>query len=457
MFILPRFLSLSAPAKRPDHWLSLCLSFTTSVSSAEKIMTRLQNDGSNMENSLNRIKISLDATCVVEILERLSLDKHHLGLRFFIWAGLQPRYRHTSYMYGKACELLDIKRNPQIVYDVLDSYRVENCTVSLKMFKVVLNICREAKDANMGLWVLSKMKEFNCRPDTVAYNVVIRLLIEKGEVDESLNLMKEMGLIDLYPDMITYTCAIKGLCDLGRLEDACRLVKAMKGHGCLPNSIVYSALLDGLCKFGTFERAIEMLTEMEKENGDNKPNVLTYTTLIQNFCEKGQSMNGLRVLDRMRDFGCKPNRITMSALIKGLCSEGHLEEVYKVIDKVVGYSVSYDECYSSLVISLWQIGYIEESEMIFKKMLARGFRPDGAASSTVMRQLCLAGRPLDAFHLYEAIEKSGNVTIDTDLYSILLVALSEEKHILEAAKLEKLMVQKGLQVETPCVDSVLNI
>ncbi|CAI9112994.1 OLC1v1013513C1 [Oldenlandia corymbosa var. corymbosa] len=374
MFILPRFLSLSAPAKRPDHWLSLCLSFTTSVSSAEKIMTRLQNDGSNMENSLNRIKISLDATCVVEILERLSLDKHHLGLRFFIWAGLQPR-----------------------------------------------------------------------------------LLIEKGEVDESLNLMKEMGLIDLYPDMITYTCAIKGLCDLGRLEDACRLVKAMKGHGCLPNSIVYSALLDGLCKFGTFERAIEMLTEMEKENGDNKPNVLTYTTLIQNFCEKGQSMNGLRVLDRMRDFGCKPNRITMSALIKGLCSEGHLEEVYKVIDKVVGYSVSYDECYSSLVISLWQIGYIEESEMIFKKMLARGFRPDGAASSTVMRQLCLAGRPLDAFHLYEAIEKSGNVTIDTDLYSILLVALSEEKHILEAAKLEKLMVQKGLQVETPCVDSVLNI
>ncbi|CAI9106206.1 OLC1v1005305C1 [Oldenlandia corymbosa var. corymbosa] len=326
MFILPRSVSLSAAAKRPDYCFSLCLQ---SVSSADEIMTHLLNNGSDMETSLNRIKIRLDAECINKILQGVPL---------------------------------------------INIYWVLGSSFGL-VFNLGIDTLRtEAKDANLGFSVLSKMKEFNCRPDMTAYNLVIRLLLEKGEIDE--------------------------------LEDACRLIKAMKGHGCLPNSIVYSALLDGLCKFGTFERAIEMLAEMEKEDGDTKPNVLTDTILIQNFCEKVQSMNGLRILDRMRDFGCKPNRITMRALIKGLCSEGHIDE----------------------------IGKLEESEMAFKKMLARGFRPDGAASSTVMRQLCLAGRPRDAFHLYEAVEMSGSVTIDTDLYSVLLVALSEEKHILYLKK-----------------------
>lgn len=108
-------------------------------------------------------------------------------------------------------------------------------------------------------------------------------------------------------------------------------------------------------------------------------------------------MDALGILDHMRNFGCKPNRISMSVVIKGLCTEGRIEEAYKVIDKVAGESALYDECYSSLVLSLWQIGKVEEAETVFRMILGQGLRPDGAASSTVLRQLCLVGRWLDAF------------------------------------------------------------
>lgn len=358
-------------------------------------------------------------------------------------------------MYGQACKSLEIKRNPQIISDVIEAYRRENCGVSVKMFKVLLHLCREAKDANMGLWVLRKMKEFNCRPDTTAYNVVIAIFCENREVDEAMKLMGEMGLIDLYPDMITYVAVLKGLSDIGRLEDAFRLVKAMKGHGCVPNAVVFSALLDGICRFGSLERAMEMLREMEKESGESRPNLVTYTAVIQRFCEMGRSMDALRILDQMMEFGCKPNRTTMSVLIKGLCAEGCLEEAYKVIVKVAGESVSYGECYSSLVLSLLQIGKLEEAEKVFRMILVQGLRPDGAASSTVLRELCLVGRWLDAFHLCEGIEKSGNVSIDTDIYSILLAGLCQEKILVEAAKLAKLMVERGVRLQASYVDDVV--
>lgn len=429
--------------------------FTTSALSAEKLITHLQKNGSNMEKSLDKLRVKLDTTCISEVLQRCSVDKPQMGVRFFIWAGLQPSYRHSSYMYNKACKLLEIKKNPQIIYDVIDAYRVENCAVSVKVFKVLLNLCREAKDAKLGLWVLRKMKEFSCKPDTTAYNVVIRLFCEKGEVDEAMKLMKEMGLIDLYPDIITYVLGIKGLCDVGKLEHACGLVKVMKRHGCLPNAVVYSALLDGICKFGSLERAMELLAEMEKGSADTKPNLVTYTSVIQRFCEKGQSMDGLKILDHMRDFGCKPNRTTMSVLIKGLCAEGCVEEAYKVIDKVAGENVSYDECYSSLVLSLWQIEKLDEAELVFRMMLTRGLRPDGAASSTVLKRLCLVGRCLDAYNLYEGIEKSGNVSIDAGIYSVLLIGLCEDKHFVEAAKFAKLMVQRGVRLQAPYVDDVV--
>ncbi|KAL3499652.1 hypothetical protein ACH5RR_038745 [Cinchona calisaya] len=141
---------------------------------------------------------------------------------------------------------------------------------------------------------------------------------------------------------------------------------------------------------------MEMLGEMEKESGDSKTNLVTYTAVIQKFCEKDQSMDALRILDRMREFGCKPNSITRRVLIKGLCGEGNLGEAYKVIDKVAGECVLYDECYSSLLLALWQIETLRRQRWL---ILARGLRPDGAASSTVLRRLCSVGRWLDAFCL----------------------------------------------------------
>ena len=107
---------------------------------------------------------------------------------------------------------------------------------------------------------------------------------------------------------------------------------------------------------------------MEK-GGSCSPNVITYTSVMQSFSENAQTMEALRILDRMGACGCAPNRVTVITLINRLCAEGHVEEAHKLIDKVVAVD---GDCYSSLVESLIRINRLDEAEKLFRKMLASG-------------------------------------------------------------------------------------
>ncbi|KAH1113615.1 hypothetical protein J1N35_006993 [Gossypium stocksii] len=451
---LSRLISLSIHPKQSKIFN---LQFS-SVSSADKFFTLLEKKQSNIEKTLALVNAKLDPNCVCEVLERCSFDisLSQIGLRFFIWAGLQSNCRYSSYMYNKAAGFLKIKQNPFLVLDVINAYRMEKCSVNLKMFKVVLNLCKEANIADEALLLLRKMPEFNLRPDTTAYNVVIRLLCEKGDMDMAHKLMKEIGLIDLYPDMMTYFAMIKGFCNAGRLEEACELFQAMKGQGFSPNAVAYSVLLEGICKYRSTEKALELLGEMEKAGGNCSPNVITYTSVIKSFCEKGQTIEALRILDRMEACQCVPNRITVIILITGLCAEGHVEEAYKLIDRVAGRGVSNSDCYSSLVLALIRINRLNEAEKRFRKMLVSGAKPSGIACSTVIREICREGRVLDGFCLYNEIERMQYVSsIDTDIYSILLVGLCRQSHSVEAVKLARLMLRKRIRLEAPYVDEII--
>lgn len=381
-----------------------------------------------------------------------------MGLRFFVWAGLQSDYRHSYFMYGKACKLFEISQNPKLISDIIEAYTDEKCFVTVKTFKVVLNLCKEAKLADEALWVLRKMPEFNLFPDTTMYNSVIRLFCLKGDMNTAESLMKEMGLVDLYPDMITYVEMVKGFCNVGRLDDAFGLFKVVKELDCGNNTVLCSALLDGVCKSGDMERALGLLEEMEKGGGEVSPNVVAYTSVIQRFCEKGRTLEALEVLDRMEARGCFPNRVTVSCLIERFCAEGRVEEVSKLIDRVVKGGASYDECCSSFVVSLKRTGQFEEAEKVFRKMINNGLKPDSLACTIVIKELCLIGRVLDGYQLCDEIEKIGFwSSIDSDVYSLLIVGLCQQGHSVEAANLVSLMLKKGIQLSTRYVDRIVEI
>ncbi|KAK1392731.1 Pentatricopeptide repeat-containing protein [Heracleum sosnowskyi] len=428
-------------------------------SSAHIYWAHLQTNVPNIERTLDKVNVKLDPLSLISVLQTcVDFNQPLLGLRFFIWAGLQPSYGHSLCMYNKACNLLRIDRNPGIIYDVIHAYGNERCFVGVKTFKVVLCLCKEARLGNEGLWVLRKMKEFGCKVNTVAYNIVIRSFCYMGNVDEAVRLVREMGLTGNFPDMITYGAVVKFFVDGGRLNEAFGLFRDMRAHGCVPNTVLYSILIDGVCRFGSFEKALELLCEMENGGKSCRPNAVTYTTVIQSLCEGGRSVMALNVLDRMKTFGCSPNRITLRTLINGLCVEDNVEEAYKLIERVVEVGdLSVGECYSSLVVSLLWVGKFEEAEKVFRILLAGGVNPEGLASSHLIRGFCLKGRVLDGFRLYNDIKILGNVSsIDSDIYSLLLAGLIENSYMVEAENLAGQMMERDIQLRPPYREDVVD-
>ncbi|MBA0765839.1 hypothetical protein Gotri_014960 [Gossypium trilobum] len=269
-------------------------------------------------------------------------------------------------------------------------------------------------------------------------------------MDMGHKLMIEIGLSDLYPDMRTYFAMVKGFCNAGRLEEACELFQAMKGQGFSPNVVAYFMLLEGICKHMSTRKALELLGEMDKAGRNCSPNVITYTFVIKSFCEKGQTIKALRILNRMEACQCVPNCIIVITLITGLCVEGYVKEACKLIDRVTGRGVSNSDCYSSLVLALIRINRLDEVEKLFRKMLVNGAKPSAIACSIMIREICREGQVLDSFCLYNEIERMQYFSsIDTEIYSILLVGLCQQSHSVEATKLARLMLRKRIRLEAP--------
>nr|XP_029119226.1 pentatricopeptide repeat-containing protein At5g47360 isoform X2 [Elaeis guineensis] len=294
----------------PSLSLPRLLSTATTTAAAEFSHLLLSNSSlPTLERVLSGSQSKLDHSIVQSVL-RQSSDRI-LALRFFVWAGLQPHHRHSAAAYAAASDSLQIPRHPQAFTHLLDSYRAADAPVSLKTFKILLNLCRHANLPDEALALVRRMREFDCRPDTSSYNTVLRLLANSGRGEIGAALLEEMIMARVNPDMVTYVTAVRGLCAVAKIEAAQGLVARMRANGCVPNVVVYSALLDGACSCGDLLAAMQLLDEMESELDNGcAPNVVTYTCLIKCLCEKGRLEEALGILDRMGRRGCRPNQVT---------------------------------------------------------------------------------------------------------------------------------------------------
>lgn len=63
---------------------------------------------------------------------------------------------------------------------------------------------------------------------------------------------------------------------------------------------------------------------------------------------------------------------------------------------------------------------------------------------------------LDGFGLFDSLEKSGHFpAVDSEIYSIILAGLCEKSHLVEAAKLANLMVERRIQLKPPYFQNIV--
>ncbi|PAN50807.1 hypothetical protein PAHAL_9G547900 [Panicum hallii] len=326
----------------------------------------------------------------------------------------------------------------------------------LQHYALLLNLSTHAGLFPASLAVLRHMRSFGLVPDAACFHHALRAAGSAADVSAVLEIMSGSGASPTVPVIVT---AVHKLASAGNFESAHRLIDKMPEFGCVPNAVVYTAMLDGMYNFGNLDGAVRLIEEMEGSGlGANcAPNVVTYTCLVKCLFGKGRVAEALGVLDRMAGRGVTPNRVFVQTLLEGVCTEQRVADTYNVVERVVGdRGMSSEQCYNVLLICLWRVGMTAEAEGLAQRMMKKGVQLSPLAGSSMVRELCVRKRSLDAYHWLGMMEENG-VLCDSNVYGTLLLGLCEEGHLHEASALGRKVVEREIHIEASCAERLVEL
>lgn len=183
-----------------------------------------------------------------------------------------------------------------------------------------------------------------------------------------------------------------GLCKGGCSSQAMELLQMMISKRHRPNIVTYSTLLNGLCKEGKLQEAVEILDRMKLQG--LKPDAGLYGKIISCFCDNGKYQEAANFLDEMVLGGITPNRLTWSlhirthnTVVQGLCKTDP-NRAFQVYLSMRNRSISVDSLtYSSLITCFCKKGDIHKSARIVDELVLDGCLPDEGTWSAVMTAL----------------------------------------------------------------------
>ncbi|CAL9148560.1 unnamed protein product [Musa hybrid cultivar] len=180
----------------------------------------------------------------------------------------------------------------------------------------------------------------------------------------------------------------------------------LKAHS--PIVVTYSILVNMLCELGDLRMGYFTLNDMQFLG--ISPNLVTFTCLIDGYCKNDRLDMALDLYDRMTSLSVLPNVFTFNALVDALCKKGMLERAVEMFEKMHEIGVPANVVvYTSLI----DAGDVKKGLDLHNEMLIKGFELDLSTTSAGFASMGFCRR-----------QKEGD--------------------IIEALRLKRLMVQKGI-------------
>ncbi|OEL33185.1 Pentatricopeptide repeat-containing protein [Dichanthelium oligosanthes] len=442
LLLLSRGLSAGPPHR--DH---------PELAALRDVLTSPRTSSTPLPHALSRAFPSPSNAFPLRTLPRLLplLPSPLLSLRFLLWRltpSSPPPSPHA--LSSLATSLPDLSSSLPLLLSSSPQ------PLPLPHYALLLNISAHADLFAASLAVLRHMRSFRLVPDAACFHHALRAAGSASDVSAVLEIMSGSGASPTVPVIVT---AVHKLASSGNFEGARRLIDKMPEFGCVPTVVVYTAMVDGMCSFRNVDGVMRLIEEMEGSGlGANcAPNVVTYTCLVKCLCGKGRVAEALNVLDRMAQRGVMPNRVFVRTLVEGVCTDQRVSDAYDVVERVVGDgAVSSGQCYNVLLICLWRVGMTAEAEGLAQRMLKKGVQLTPLAGSSMVRELCVRKRLLDACHWLGMMEENG-VLCDSDVYGTLLLGLCEEGHVHEASALGWKVVKREIHIEASCAERLVEL
>jgi pentatricopeptide repeat protein len=247
-------------------------------------------------------------------------------------------------------------------------------------------------------------KNKDCRPDMRTYNIILHALL-KSKRPDSFEKAEHIFNTILFPDTVTYNTFISIYGQKGDFENALNLFHRMQSDflsgnncDCCPDTQTYNTILSVLQKSD-----VPDVIEKAKQIFDATlmPDTVTYSTLIDNYAQKGEVDIPLNFLNQMQsDFesgknnNCCPDKRTYNTILKALLKSNRPDAAEKA-EQIFSMVQSPDKfTYNTLINIYGQNGDVENALNLFHQMQTSfesgknaGCRPDMHAYSSVLNIL----------------------------------------------------------------------
>ncbi|XP_054808069.1 pentatricopeptide repeat-containing protein At2g17670 [Prosopis cineraria] len=263
-------------------------------------------------------------------------------------------------------------------------------------------------------------------------------------VHQALNLMVTNGV---NPDKVTTDIAVRSLCLAGRLEHAIELVKELSLKHSVPDTYTFNFLVKHLCKSSKLGTVYNFIDDM-RNSFNIKPDLVTYTILIDNVCNTKNLREALRLVGVLREEGFKPDCFVYNTIMKGYCMLSKGSEAIEVYNKMKEEGVEPDlVTYNTLIFGLSKAGRVKEAKKFLGIMAEMGHSPDEVTYTSLMNGMCREGNALGALALLEEMEAKG-CSPNSCTYNTLLHGLCKSRMLDKAIELYEVMKSGGLKLET---------
>lgn len=263
-------------------------------------------------------------------------------------------------------------------------------------------------------------------------------------VHKTLNFMVNNGF---EPNQGTIDVAVRSLCSAERVDDAIALVKEFSSKKCVLDLYTYNFLVKCLCKCRALSTVYSFIDEMRSLT-DIKPNLFTYTILIDNVCNTKNLREAMRLVNVLSDSGFKPDCFVYNTIMKGYCSLSRGSEVIEVYKKMKEEGVQPDiVTYNTLVFGLSKSGRVGEAKKYLKIMMEEGHFPDVVTYTSLMNGMCRERDVMGAMKLLAEMQAKG-CSPNSCTYNTLLHGLCKSQMLEKGIELYGMMKQDEMKLET---------
>ncbi|TKY63083.1 Pentatricopeptide repeat-containing protein mitochondrial [Spatholobus suberectus] len=353
------------------------------------ILTAKLGKGSSEDQTLHTLcndqacdAIPLSQNLVHRLLRRYKDDwKSALGV--FKWASSRLSFRHSPESYDMMVDILGRMKVMEKLRDFLEEMREGGLVTMNTVAKVMRRF------VGAGQWVdavriFDDLQALGLEKNTESMNLLLDALCKERFVEQAREIFLELKQ-HIAPNAHTFNIFIHGWCKVCRVDEAHWTIQEMKGYGCRPCVISYSTIIQCYCQEGNFGRVYELLDEMQAQGCS--PNVITYTTVMCALAKAEKFEEALEVPKRMRSSGCRPDTL--------FCN--------------------------SFIYTLGRAGRLDDAAYVFKvEMPKAGVVPNTSTYNSMISMFCHYAQEKRAFEILKEMENSGNCKPDAQTYHPLI-------------------------------------